>query len=448
MDQSENANPYPVRAAWSWALYDAANSAFPLVITTAIFVLYFKNVVVGETGSVGQGDFLWGLSISVSALLVALTSPFIGAAADARGNRKGFLAAYTIVGILATLALGRSEAGMIVWAMTFFIIANAAFEGGMVFYGSLLPFVAPPERHGRWSGIGWASGYIGGLICLLLVRGFAEQNKIGIVTAIVAGWFALFSIPIFVNVKERTQKVATSAGRTLDGMKEALKLVSSTPGLRRFFIAYFLYNDAIITVFSFSAPFATDELGYTLSEVITLVLAVQITGAIGAFGFGFLAEKLGNAKTILVTLVIWILVTIAAFLTALDLPIWAADAAANAAIGDGDSVLLISSLRKTVFMGIGLCVGLAMGATQAASRSFLASVIPRDMSGRFFGFYAVAGRFSAVIGPFLFGLISLLTGSKAWSVLALALLFGMGFFLMLGVDESKLRATLKGRTVA
>jgi UMF1 family MFS transporter len=438
---------YSKKAAWSWALYDAANSAFPLVITTAVFVLYFKNVVAGSA-SAGQSDFLWGISISVSALLVAVTSPFVGAAADARDNRKGFLAAYTAIGVLATAALGWSGPGTIAWSMTFFIIANAAFEGGMVFYGSLLPFVAKPESHGRWSGIGWASGYVGGLICLLGLRGFAENQQIELVTGGVAAWFALLSIPLFVNVQETARKATTNVQQTMRGLKKTFDIVVSTPALRRFFIAYFLYNDAIITVFSFSAPFATDELGYALSEVIALVLAVQITGAIGAFGFGFVADRIGNARTILITLAIWVFVTLAAFATAMDLPIWASDATASTgqaatAITGSDAPIDASELRKQVFFAVGLLVGFAMGATQSASRSFLASVIPQEMSARFFGFYAIAGRFSAVVGPFLFGLISLVTGSKAWSVLALALLFMTGFFLILGVDEQSLRQRLQ-----
>jgi UMF1 family MFS transporter len=291
---------------------------------------------------------------------------------------------------------------------------------------------------------------VGGLICLLGLRGFAENQQIGLVTGGVAAWFALLSIPLFVNVRETARDASTTVRRTMEGLKDTLKIVTSTPALRRFFIAYFLYNDAIITVFSFSAPFATDELGYALNEVIALVLAVQVTGAIGAFGFGFVADRIGNARTILITLGIWVFVTLAAFLTAMDLPIWASDAAtpateAASAIAGGSEQPDASDLRKQVFFAVGLLVGFAMGATQSASRSFLASVIPQEMSARFFGFYAIAGRFSAVVGPFLFGLISLMTGSKAWSVLALALLFITGFFLILGVNEENLRRRLQSR---
>lgn len=453
----------------SWALYDAANSAFPLVITTAVFVLYFKGVVVGGEEP-GFGDFLWGLSISLSAALVALTSPIVGSVADLWGARKRVLMIYTLVAVIATLGLSFAGPGMWLYAMICFIIANAAFEGGMVFYGALLPSIVEREKMGRASGIGWATGYVGGLICLIACLGLATSGQVPTVVRIVALWFLLLSIPIFVNVPEPPSD-PNAARRPFKELGATLREIWQAPGLRRFFLAYFLYNDAIITVFSFSAPFATDELGYTMTGVILLVAGVQVTGAIGAFAFGLIADKLGHGRTIVVTLCIWLGVTLGAFLTARDLPVWQADVerayeetraelqvdidTAESPLHGASAVVALarfesehrvapqpSRLRQNIFGVLGLIVGFAMGATQAASRAFLATVAPARMSGRLFGLYAVAGRFSAIIGPLLFGTLSLLTGSKAWSVLALGALFAGGLFLIRGLDEKEVAREL------
>lgn len=421
-------------SAASWALYDVANSAFPLVMTTAVFVIYFKNVVVGGDDP-GRSDLLWGISVSASAALIALSSPFLGAVADIYGARKRILGGYTVLAVAATFALSFSQPGMILYAMVFYILANAAFEGGMVMYGSLLPSVATPDNTGRLSGIGWASGYIGGLVCLLLTMGLATSGQVPMVIAIVAVWFAVLSIPLFLFVPEPPPDPHATK-RPVRELVATLKMVWRNPGLRIFFLTYIIYNDAIITVFSFAAPFATDVLGFSFRDVILMVAGVQVTGAIGAFLFGFISDKIGHIRTISITLAMWVVVTSAAFVTALELPFWAA---LEASYGAAEGL----SVRGKAFWVLGLLVGFSMGATQSASRAFLATVTPEALSGRLFGLYAIAGRFSAVIGPLLFGLISFATGDKAWSVLAVVVLFTIGLLLVFRVDEGVVKRELR-----
>lgn len=444
-------------------------------MTTAVFVIYFKNVIVGGEDP-GRSDFLWGASVSLSAALVALTSPFIGSVADIYGARKRILLGYTALAIVATFALSFSSAGMIAFAMVFFILANAGFEGGMVMYGSLLPSVATPEHTGRLSGIGWAGGYLGGLVCLLATMGWATSGDIQKVILVVALWFAVLSIPLFLFVPEPPAD-PNATRRPFQELKNTLGMVWNNPGLRLFFLAYLIYNDAIITVFSFAAPFATDVLHFSFKEVILLVAGVQVTGAIGAFLFGYLSDKIGHVRTISITLMLWVGVTTGAFSTALELPIWQNDAEtyasqqsalnptaaeapqpAESAAGAGAGQVVAevpqnesalpetprpSPLRSKIFWVLGLLVGFSMGATQSSSRAFLATITPNEISGRLFGLYAVAGRFSAVIGPLLFGTISYLTGSKAWSVLALVVLFSVGLALILRVNETQVGDELK-----
>ena len=469
------ARPSRLPAA-SWALFDVANSAFPLVMTTAVFVIYFKSVIVGGDDP-GRSDFLWGLSISLSAAIVALSSPFIGSVADIYGARKRLLFGYTLVAVLSTIALSFSGAGMIAYAMVFFILANAGFEGGMVMYGSLLPSVATSENTGRLSGIGWAGGYIGGLVCLLATMGWATSGEVPKVILAVAVWFSVLSIPLFAFVPEPAPDPHATK-RPLRELKNTLWMVWRNPGLRLFFLAYFIYNDAIITVFSFAAPFATDVLHFSFKEVILLVAGVQVTGAIGAFLFGFLSDKIGHIRTISITLMLWVGVSSGAFATALELPIWQQNAEAHAveiAAGSGaenetavaaqetqegatgaalpatattEAPPKKSPLRSNIFWVLGLLVGFSMGATQSSSRAFLATITPNEISGRLFGLYAIAGRFSAVIGPFLFGVISFATGSKAWSVLALVVLFSVGLALVRRVNETQVAEELKAAASA
>lgn len=416
---------------------------------TAVFVIYFKNVIVGGDDP-GVSDFLWGISISISAGIIALISPLIGSIADLFGKRKRILVIYSLFAITGVYALSFAEPGMIAFAMAAFIIANAGFEGAVVMYASLLPWVTTRDQIGRLSGIGWSAGYIGGLVCLLLTLSYAMSGQVPIVLKAVAVWFALFSIPLLLWVPEPPPNPEAEK-RPFASLKETLKEIWRTPTLRLFFIAYFIYNDAIVTVFSFSSPFAIDVLGFTMPEIIKMVIGVQVTAAIGAFGFGWIADRKGHGKTIVATLSIWVIVTAGAFLTALELPIWALDAAKalpaaqQAAIEAGTVVpdSVPSPLRQTIYFVLAQFIGFAMGATQSCSRAFLAAVTPEDQSGRLFGFFAIAGRFSAVVGPALFGTVSVLTGSKSWSVLTIVILFIIGMALMTRVTEDKVRDELR-----
>lgn len=415
-------------------------------MVTAIFVVYFKKTIVGGDDPT-YSDFLWGLSISISAGIVALISPLIGTIADLYGARKRILLVYTALSIGGLVALSFAGPGMIVFGMIAFIIANAGFEGGGVLYGSLLPWVTTRENIAKLSGYGWSAGYIGGLVCLLLVMGFAKEGAISIVLLVVAAWFLVFSLPLFLFVNEPPAN-PNADKRPFQSLIQTLKKIWETPTLRRFFIAYFIYNDAIITAFSFSTPFAIDILRFTFTELMGMVVAVQITGAIGAVAFGFVADRIGNGRTIVITLGIWVAVTLAAFVVALDLPLWQEDARlayeALVSHAGADAATLAlettpSPLRQKVYWGLVVVIGFAMGATQSSSRAFLAAVSPEDASGRLFGFYAIAGRFSAVVGPALFGALAFWTGSKAWGVFSLVVFFTVGLILMLRVSEEKAR---------
>ncbi|TVR04952.1 MAG: MFS transporter [Deltaproteobacteria bacterium] len=424
-------DPPKRRELVSWMLFDFSNNAVPLVIVTAVYVLYFKGVVVGGDDP-NRGDMLWGVAISLSAFVVALTAPFMGALADARRWRKRLLLLYTAVCVVGLFGLGMTGPGTILLAIVTLVVVNASYEGGLIFYHSLLPSIARPEEMGRISGMGWAAGYIGGLIALGISLPFALAGNIRVVIFIVAASVALLCIPLFVFVRERAPALGGGARAMLGNVAHAIRTVRSHRDLLFFFLAFFVYNDAIVTTFTFAAPFATDSLGYTQVQIIALIMGIQVTAATGAFTLGRLADRIGSAVTIRWALRLFVVSSLAAFLCAWPFAVWETR----------------PELRVAAFAVTGLSFGFMMGATQAASRSFLASVIPPERSGEFFGVYGLVGRFSAVLGPLAFGVISFLTGTQVWSVAFVVLLFTLGLVLLGRVDEERLRAELRGEGAA
>jgi UMF1 family MFS transporter len=405
---------------FSWCMYDFANSSFTTVIVTAFYVLYFKEVVL-KGYSPEEGDFFWGLNISLSMLFVALSSPILGAIADYSGAKKKFLRFYSLQCILFTALLFFVKEGDLLPGMLFFILANIGFEGGIVFYNAFLPEIATPENIGRISGYGWALGYLGGLASLVMVLplvkgGFTQENLLNcrLSFVVIALCFLVFSLPTFIFLKERAVPRTPPAGQsyvqagfsTLAGTFREIKRYRE---LLKFLLAFFLFNDAIATTIAFSAAYAQDTLHFTVSENITLIIVINITAAIGAFLFGFVVDRIGAKKTISITLLIWIMVVISAYF----------------------------SETKTSFWIIANIAGTAIGASQSASRSLIGSFSPKERSAEFFGFEAVCGRFSAIFGPLVFGTVSSWTGNQRYAVLSIGFFFTLGLILLQRVNEKE-----------
>ena len=241
----------PRREVFAWAFYDFANSSFTTVIVTAVYVLYFRNVVVPNGAE--RGDFLWGLAISISMLLVAVSSPILGSVADFSGAKKKFMVAYAATCITFTAALYFVGPGQVFLGIVLFVVANIGFAGGNVFYNAFLPEIADNENMGRISGMGWAVGYVGGMLCLLLVMPFAEKLGDGAAGAdfarlsfpVTALFFLIAAIPTFVLLKERGQAkpLAEGKGYLRMGFEQ---FVSTLKHVRRFkelakFLLIFLF---------------------------------------------------------------------------------------------------------------------------------------------------------------------------------------------------------------
>jgi len=396
-------------------MYDFANSAFTTLIVTFIFSKYFAEVIAPDPT---EGAIWWTRAIQVSAVTVALMTLVLGAMADFGGRKKGFLFAATLTCVLATASLFWMRPGHVWIAAGVFIVANVAYEVTQALYNAFLPEIADEEHMGRISGFGWGLGYFGGLLCLALALGMVtgwipstDHLDVRATNLLVAGWFFMFSIPIFVFLRRRQPRRSaplstyvrsgfTRVGDTfrhLRGYREALKLL----------IARLVYNDGLVTVFSMAAIYAGAVFGMDTSEVLMLGIVVNVVAGVSAMAFGFVNDRIGGVKTIGVTLVVLIATTL--------LAMWAPS--------------------RTWFWVSAVLLGLMVGPNQAASRSLLASFIPAHKQGELFGFYAFSGKLASVLGPLTYGVVLGATGHHRWAMGSIIVFFVVGLSLLALVDE-------------
>jgi UMF1 family MFS transporter len=407
------------RPAWfrdrkilAWAMFDFANTPYVVLVATVGFSTYFKEVVAAGARS---GDFLWGLAGSLSMVIVALTAPYMGAYADRAGAKRRLLLIYTAVVVLATALLGTVREGMILWGLLLFAIGNVGFQGGQAFYNAFLPEVARQEDLGVASGLGSALGYVGALLSLLLAlpffwHGFEAGNlgNIRILFVVVACFFAVFSIPTFVVLRDAPRARSAEDRRTKGALRhlwEDLTRLRNHPGPFRFLVAYLLYMDAITTMLAFIGIYGADTLGLTLPRILSLFLISQLTAIPGSLILGRIADQVGPKPTITGILLLWVV------------------------------LLFVGVQARGYFtmVAMALPAGLATGAIFTVSRSMMAQLSPKDREGEFFGFYAVAGRISAIIGPVMFGGISSATGSQRLGLASLIVLMVASLLVLRGV---------------
>ncbi len=398
----------------SWAMFDFANTAFSVIIVTVIFSKYFTNVVAG-----GQ-KWIWGLSVSISMIVAALLSPVLGAIADLSRNRKRFLLLFTLISVICTALLYFVYKGDILLGAVLFILANIGFESGLVFYDAFLPNLTEKKNYGRVSGYGFAAGYLGALIVLLIVLIILPDKSspvyydhIRISFLIASAFFFIFSIPMFLFVSEPKVKLSVKKSPIKEGLQrsyntfKALFIEKKFPSISKFLIAFFLYNDAIMTIIAFASIFAANILNMGDFELIIFFVIIQSTAVLGSFIFGIVSDHIGPKKTITVTLIIWLFVVVGAAFV----------------------------YTTGQFYLIGLLAGLAIGSSQSCSRSLMAFLTPKSSEAEYFGFYdGFFGKSSAVIGPLFYGIISDISSERI-ATLGLGLFFIAGLIILQGVKE-------------
>ncbi|MFB3844654.1 MAG: MFS transporter [Candidatus Cloacimonadaceae bacterium] len=391
-----------------WMFYDFANSSFTTIIVTVVYSAYFIKQVVN--GAPGYGEMLWGRAVALSMTLVAISAPIFGAVADYSRSKKKFLFINCYLTVIFTALLYFVGKGDVTLGIVFFVIANFGFNSANVFYDAFLPEITSRETMGRISGYGWAFGYAGGLLALLISLPLVKTD-IRLVFPMVAVFFFLFSLVTAFWLKEfhrpsqRTNYLKTALYRISYSFNHIRKI----PELLKYLLSYFIYNDGITTVIVFASVYGITRFGMTTQNMITYFIIAQITSILGAAVFGYWTDKIGVKPTLNISLFIWLAVVIWAF--------------------------FCRSAEEYYF--VGMLAGLAIGSSQANSRTLLAMLTPQNKRAEFFGFYTLTGRLSSIIGPLVYGEIARRTGSPRWAILSLIVFFALGLILLQTVNVKK-----------
>ncbi len=405
----------------AWALYDWANSAFWTTVVVAVFPPFFgEYAAAGLPPLVATERFAWGTTIAVT--VVALAGPVLGAIADRRALKKAMLGACVAIGVAATLLMATIERGQWAYALALFMIANVGVAGSLVFYDALLPHLAAPDEMDRASTAGFAIGFIGGGVLLLinlawilnpLMFGLPDTiAAIKLSLASVGVWWLVFSIPIFRVVPEPPvglQPLATAgAGLLRQSLGQAWQTFLEIRRNRNAFlllIAFLLYNDGIQTIIRMSSIYGA-EIGIDRNAQIAAFVMVQFVGVPCSFLFGALARLIGAKRSILGALAVY----------------------------TGISILGYYMTATWHFFVLAFLVGLVQGGSQALSRSLFARMIPKQKSAECFGFFAVSEKFAGIAGPAIFAASVTLFQSSRGAMLSVVLFFVLGALVLSLVD--------------
>ena len=390
-----------------WSLFDFANTSFSIVVVTFLYAVYFKKIV-----AQGQpiGDLYWSLGTSIAMIITAIISPILGAIADYSAGKKRFLLFFTLLCIAATSSLFFIGSGDVFMGILIFILANVGFEAGLVFYDSFLPEITEPKNYGRVSGYGFAMGYLGSLTTLAIIYPFIQAEMIKESFPVAALFFLIFSLPLFIYLKDNRKIIIEHESYFKIGITRVWNTLShlkNYKNLATFLLAYFFYIEGVNTIIFFSGNYASTTLGFSETELLIFFLTVQTTAIAGSVLLGILADSIGQKKTIMITLVMWIITVLIAY-TVQD---------------------------KNGFYIVGLIAGAAMGSSQSTSRSLMSKLTPPERKTEFFGFYSFFGKSSAVIGPLVFGLVSFISGDQRLAIISIGLFFVVGLLILTQVKD-------------
>ncbi len=401
-----------------WAFYDWANSAFATTVMVVFFPVFFKQYWSTDV-SAQESTFWLGITNGGASFLLAVMAPFLGTLGDRGGSRVRFLFLFTALGVLTTAALSIVEQGQWPWAALLFGLASIGFWGGIIFYDSLIIDVAPRERIDAVSGAGYAFGYLGGGILLVInvwmigdpaFFGLADASaavKASFVT--VAVWWMLFSVPTFSFVRERTP--GESGGSRListrlvkESFSELVRTFREVRSYRAvwlFLLAYWLYIDGVNTIQKMAVDYGI-SIGLETSGLVQAILMVQFIGFPAALLFGWIGQRMSPLVGIFICIAVYTLVTIYG--------------------------TLLTTTREFFIMAA--AIGCVQGGIQALSRSYYGRLIPPERAGEFYGFYNMMGKFAAVLGPLLMGTTALVTGNSRIAILSIVILFAAGAALL------------------
>ena len=431
------------RVEWSWIMYDWANSVYATIMMAAVFPILF-SIVAGEAGQ--DGDTWWGWGTALTNIIIAVLAPIVGALADFKGYRKIMFTIFFVIGVCFTFAsafVGRWEL-----LLTGYVISHLGFNGSCLVYDSFLSEVTTPDRMDKVSGAGYAYGYIGGstipfLVSIALImfcseigglfvsigenlnanalvsigNGFDEILAIRISVVMTAIWWGLFTIPFFRDVKqnysiEKPENYALMRAAFSSAIETAKKIIKNKKILF-YILAYFFYIDGVGTVISMSVVYgATLQLDST--DMVIALFLTQVVAFPCSIWFAALAQRFGSRQMLQAAVCVYLVICVVGFIMGFGL----------------EQNLFGINVATVLFFVLACMVGTVQGGIQAISRSYYCQMIPPENSGEFFGFFDIFGKFAAVLGPALYSLVRVLTGSAALSILSIIALFLLGLIML------------------
>ena len=420
----------PERSSYSraglaaWCVYDWANSAFPTVITTFIFAAYFSQAVAATPV---EGTVLWSRALTVAGLVVAFASPLLGAIADFSGSRKPWVFAFSLacVALTALLWFVEPTTEFVMPALLLYGLASITYQFAIVFYDAMLPQIAPRHMVGRLSGWGWATGYVGGLLCLVaclwLVTGggtavlgldAAQAEPVRATAPFVALWFAIFSLPMFFLTTDRPAtglSVSAAVRAGFEQLPGIFRILRSNPPIARFLLAHMFYNDGLVTLFAFGGIYAAAEFGMEPADILVFGIVLNVAAGAGAAAFAWVDDAIGSKRTIMLSL------------------------AGLIVFGAG----LVLARDAWLFWTLAVALGVFVGPAQAAGRSLMARLAPPGIETEMFGLYALAGKATAFAGPLALGLVVQWSGSQRAGMATVIALLLFGFIVLTFVKETR-----------
>lgn len=415
--------PVRIGPVIGFCLFDFANSAFTTIVGTFVFANYFaQSVAVDPVTGAGQ----WSLAMALAGVVIAVLSPICGAIADQTGRRKPWLFWLSVLSVVTSGLLWyvRPTPADVPFALITAGIATIGFEMGILFYNALLPEIAPHRLLGRISGWAWGTGYIGGLIALVialfgLVKAVpppfhldpAQAEPVRATSVLTAVWFAIFAVPLFVLIKE-TSKPAMSAGEAVRRgwrqLNTSLRDLRGHGNVLRYLLAAMVYSDGANTIFTLGGVYAGTTYGMDIGEIIVLGIGLNVTAGLGSFAFGWMDDRYGSKMTIEFSLV--------CLAVSSAIALWAPD--------------------KATFWLAALVMATFFGPVQAASRTFMARLAPANERGEMFGLFSLSGKLTAFVGPAIVGWVTLATHNQRLGMSTVLLFLLAGLYLLRGVREN------------
>ena len=433
---------------WAWAFFDWAGQPFFTLVTTFIFAPYFATAFIGDPV---EGQAMWGYGQSLAGFLIALFSPLLGAMADAGGRRKPWLLFFSLFYVLSASLLWYALPGApglsLGVVLTALIVATVCAEFTSIFNNAMLPDIVPPAHIGRWSGIGWGLGYIGGLLSLgLVLMAFVltETPLLGLdkdshepdrfVGPLSALWYAVFVLPLFFFTPDQSVRIRKISATFNEGVRrliDTLKKARQFGNAARFLLARMIYQDGLNAIFAFGGIYAAGTFGWKIETLAIFGIVLSVFAALGAFAGGWLDDRLGSKRTIIISLLGLFFGTLLAMSITADHVLFVIETAPVQVTGG-----LFASPPEKFYLLAGIIIGFSGGPAQAASRTLMARIAPPAMMAEFFGLFAFSGKATAFAAPFLIALVTASFASQRLGLAVVLVFLVGGLALFLRVRET------------